>query len=200
MYRSIGTLILLVIGAIVMACGEGGAGGSLSGGADSPTAAYKKLYEAVKAKDTEAIKAQMTKKTQEFAMMVSQRNNTAPEKVFENGLTATTFAAKLPEIRDERINGDMAAIEVWNERDKLWEDLGFMKEDGAWKLAIGEMWAGTYKSPGMGRDRKEKEAANSMGNNMIRIDPPSNVNVTAVKPIERQEPPAANAKPQANTK
>ncbi|MDM7922879.1 MAG: hypothetical protein QUS14_11310 [Pyrinomonadaceae bacterium] len=195
MYRVFGTFLLLVIGAVVLACGEGGAGGFMSGGGDTPTAAYKKLYEAVKSKNTEAIKAQMTKKTQEFALMVAQRNNTPQEKVFENGLTATTFAPNLPEIRDERISGDMAAVEVWNERDKVWEDLGFVKEDGAWKLAIGEMWAGTFKSPGKGRAQKEREAANSMGNNMIRVEPPANMNaVKPVTPVERAQPPAANAK------
>lgn len=157
----------------------------------SPTEAYKLLYSAVKSKDTEKIKAVMTKKTQEFAQMVAARQNTPIEKVFENGFTATTFAESLPEIRDERVNCESGAVEVWNGKDSRWEDLGFVFEDGAWKLAIGEMFGGSFKSPGKGRAIKEQEAANAVSNNMI----PANIsnsnmngNVKIIVPKERPEP------------
>jgi hypothetical protein len=158
----------------------------------SPTEAYKQLYAAVKSKDTEQIKSVMTKKTQEFAQMVSARQNSPIEKVFENGFTATTFAETLPEIRDERVNCEYGAVEVFNAKDKRWEDLGFVYEDGAWKLAIGEMFGGTFKSPGPGRDFKEKEAANlANGNNMIPVNMGNtngNANVKIIVPKERPEP------------
>ena len=199
MRSSIITFVLFALSVFAVACGGNEAGsGPVAGGGDTPTDGYKKLYSAVKSKNTDSIKAQVTKKSQEFAQMISQRNNEPIDKVFSNGFTATTFAEKLPEIRDERVNGDMGAIEVWNDKDKRWEDLPFIMEDGAWKLAIGEMWAGTYKSPGIGRAQKEKEAANAMGNNMIEVKPPVNANgvVAPIKPVERQQvpPPAANAK------
>lgn len=193
--------VLIAVSVFAAACGgtEGGSGPA-TGGGDTPTDAYKKLYAAVKAKNTDAIKAQMTKKSLDFAQMVSQRNNTPIDKVFENGFTATTFAESLPKIRDERISGDMGAIEVWNGKDNRWEDLGFIKEDGAWKFAVGDLWAGTYKSPGMGRAQKEKEAANAISNNMIRVDPPANVNsnVKPIVPTERQQP--QSQQPPANMK
>lgn len=183
----------LVVGAI--ACGSLGSAVPETG--DSPTNAYKKLYAAVKNKNTEEIKANMSKKTQDFAQMAAQRQNVPIEKVFENGFTATTFAEKLPEIRDERINGDFGAVEVWNSKDSRWEDLGFIKEDGSWRLAIGEMFAGTFKSPGKGRDALEKEAANAVSNNLIPLN--ANIsgnftgkansmsNVEVIKPKERPE-------------
>src|SRR5437667_2244536 len=113
--------------------------------------------------------------------MVSQRNKTPIDKVFENGFTMTTFSDTLPTIRDERIVDNMGAIEVWNSKDSKWEDLPFIKEDGAWKLAVGELFAGSFKSPGKGRDIIEKEAANAMnGNQMIPGMPPnSNMNTAA---------------------
>ena len=160
----------------------------------SPTEAYKQLYSAVKSRDTEKIKAAMTKKTQEFAQMVAARQNSPIEKVFENGFTATTFAESLPELRDERVNCEFGAVEVWNAKDKRWEDLGFVYEDGAWKLAIGEMFGGSFKSPGVGRDVKEKEAANALSNNMIPANmgnANTNGNVKVIVPRER---------PQTNTK
>ncbi|MFT3746212.1 MAG: hypothetical protein QM785_18215 [Pyrinomonadaceae bacterium] len=132
------------------------------GGGATPTEAYKSLYAAVKSKDTEAIKRNLTKKTVEFGVSAAARSGTTPEKMYENGFTESTFAASLPTIRDERINGNMAAIEVWSSTKSAWEDLPFMLEDGVWKLSIAELFSGAYKSPGKGRDVREKEAANIM--------------------------------------
>lgn len=139
---------------------------SCSAGSDTPTAAYKRLFDAVKSKNTESIKAQMTKGSIELASMVSAQNKTPIEKVFENGFTATTFAASLPDIRDERINCNMGAIEIWHAKDQKWEDTPFMIEDGVWKLAVGELFKGSYKSPGKGLATKEAEAANAARGNV----------------------------------
>jgi hypothetical protein len=196
------TAFLTALLAVILACGPGAGTNTVAttnttNGAcsvsptGSPTEAYKQLYSAVKSKDTEKIKAVMTKKTQEFAQMVAARQNTPIEKVFENGFTATTFAESLPEIRDERVNCEFGAVEVFNAKDNRWEDLGFVYEDGAWKLAIGEMFGGSFKSPGKGRAVKEQEAANAVSNNMI----PANItntnmngNVKIIVPKERPEP------------
>jgi hypothetical protein len=94
--------------------------------------------------------------------MAAQRNNTPVEKMYENGFTATTFSETLPELRDERIKENMGALEVWNAKDNKWEDLPFINEDGGWKLAVGDLFADTYKSPGRGLDSLEKEAANNV--------------------------------------
>ena len=127
---------------------------------DSPTEAYKRLFYAVKSKDTEAIKKAMSIKSIEFGQMASSRNGTTPpDKVYEHGFTATTFVDTLPMIRDERIKGNMGAVEVWNAKDDKWEDLPFILCDGVWKLAIGEMFSGTYNSPGKSQSMKELEAA-----------------------------------------
>jgi hypothetical protein len=159
----------------------------------SPTEAYKNLYAAVKSKDTEKIKGVMTKKTQEFAQMVAARQNSPIEKVFENGFTATTFAESLPEIRDERVNCEYGAVEVWNAKDKRFEDIGFIYEDGGWKLAVGEMFAGSFKPPGPSRSFKEQEAANVLSNNMVpanivNTNANLNSNVKIIIPKERPEP------------
>ena len=136
----------------------------VGGGGPSPTEAYKMLFAAVKAKDIEGIKKMVTKRTLDFGAMAAQRNNTPIEKMFENGFTATTFSEKLPEMRDERIKDNMGALEVWNAKDSKWEDLPFINEDGGWKLAVGDLFADTWKSPGRGLDALEKEAANKAAN------------------------------------
>jgi hypothetical protein len=165
---------------------------SVSGeGGTTPTDAYIKLYTAVKSKQTDAVKALMSEKTVGFAQSVSQRQNQPIEKVFENGFTSTTFAESMPEIRDERIKDDMGSVEVYNERDSRWEDLPFKKENGSWKLAIGDLFGGTFQSPGKGRAQLESEASNSMGNNMVPITPSVKSNINSGKVIN---PAAPNAK------
>ena len=77
----------------------------------------------------------------------------------------------------------MGAIEVYNAKDRVWEDLPFIREDGVWKLAIGDMFAGSYQTPGKSESQKEQEAANALGNNMIPLDENANVNMNAIKPI-----------------
>lgn len=182
------TALLTALLALVLSCGNTSSGGTGS----SPTEAYKGLFAAVKSKDTERIKATMSKKTHAFAEMVAGRQNQPIEKVFENGFTATTFSESLPEIRDERVDGEYGAVEVWNAKDKRWEDLGFVFEDGAWKLAIGEMFGGTFKSPGKGRAIKEQEAANAMNPNLVpgmpdNVNMNANTNVQVIVPKERPQ-------------
>jgi hypothetical protein len=109
------------------ACGNAGPAAPAAGN-DSPTEAYNRLFAAVKSKDTEAIKREISKKTVELGVTVSQRNNTPIEKVYENGFTATTFSDTLPTIRDERVKDDMGAVEVWNSKESKWEDLPFILE------------------------------------------------------------------------
>lgn len=183
MYRIFCLIFVLAILAIGFSCG-----GTVSPGAsgDSPTEAYKRLYAAVKSKDIEAIKAQMTSKSHDFAKMASERNNTPIEKVYENGFTATTFAEKLPEIRDQRIKDNFGSVEVYNSKDSRWEDLPFVNDNGTWKFAIGELFGGSFVSPGKGRDLIEKEAANAAGAGPIPGAPPTNatvVNTNGVVPI-----------------
>lgn len=165
-------------------------------GSDTPTDAYKRLYAAVKSKDVEAIKKQLSKKSIDFGVMAAQRNNTPIEKVYENGFTATTFADKLPEIRDQRIKDEFGAVEVWNSKESKWEDLGFVLEDGVWKLAIGDMFGGTFKSPGRGRDSLEKEAANAIANTTAPTVPNTNVNTVTVS----NAAPGAPAVPQKDAR
>ncbi len=157
MFRIFVLMSILSCLAIGFACTKEAAGG---GGGTTPTEAYKNLYAAVKAKDTDAIKRNLTKKTVDLAEMQSSRAGTPIESVYENGFTETTFASSLPTIRDERIIGNMGAVEVWNAKESSWDDLPFIKEHGVWRLAVGDIFGGGYKKPGRGRDEIEKEAAN----------------------------------------
>lgn len=173
--------------AFALSCGSGVAISN-----DTPTEAYKRLYSAVKSKNTEVIKKELTKKTIEFAGFASHQNNQPIEKVFENGFTSTTFSETLPAIRDERVVDNMGAVEVWNTKESKWEDVPFMKEDGKWKLAIGELFQGLYKPDVVGRGRafKEAEAANALRGNQMMPAPGINVNANFVVNTNSQIPAA----------
>ena len=182
-------LLLSILGsvAIGIACSKDAAGG----GGTTATEAYKNLFAAVKAKDTEAIKRNLTKKTIDLGAMQSARAGTPIETVYANGFTETTFASSLPPIRDERIDGNMGAIEVWNSKNSSWEDLAFIKEDGAWRLAVGDIFSGGYKQPGKGRDEREREAANVMA---PAVRPNNNANSTTPTVIDVPMPIPSNKK------
>lgn len=142
--------------------------------AQSPTEAYKALYAAVKAKDGERIKRMMSKNSLAFAGFASQKQNQTIEKTLENGFLETTFAAALPEMRDERVKDNFGAVEVYNQKQKRWDDTAFVLEEGGWKLAVGDQFQGSYKSPGKGKAQIEAEASNPM-NDMPKF-PVANTN------------------------
>lgn len=159
--RKIVALSLLLLAAAAFSC-NGRSEAVVQNPNDTPTEAYKRLFAAIKAKNSDAIRKEMSEKTQQFAKAVSEKQKKPEVEVLSNGFTATTFAPTLPEIRDERINDKMGAIEVWNSTDKRWEDLPFVREADGWKLAVGDLFSGTFKSPGKGQAQREQEAANSM--------------------------------------
>jgi hypothetical protein len=182
MRRFPATLSFAVYAWLSLACGGAAntsnmaAAPSCEAGSDTPTLAYRRLFEAVKSKQTENIRSQVTENTVQLASFISAQNKTPLEKVFENGFVSSTFAPSLPDIRDERVNCNMGAIEVWNASQQKWEDTPFMIENGVWKLAVGDVMRGNYKSPGKGLAAREAEAANAARGNTLPTPPAFNAN------------------------
>lgn len=158
-----------------------------AGKASSPTEAYKMLYTAVKAKKTEDIKMMLSKDTIKFAEGVAAQAKKSFDEQVRNGFTRTTFSPTMPEIRDERIKDTMGAVEVYNSGENKWEDLPFILEDGGWKLAVGNIFNGSWQRPGEPQSLIERKNANiANGNNMVpygngNLD--SNANTANVQPI-----------------
>lgn len=114
----------------------------------TPTLAYKALYEAVKKKDSEAIKKTISKGTLEMMKTYADMQKKTLDQVVENGLTETTLASSLPPSRNERIWNNVALLEVKNEKTGQWDALPFSREDGVWKLAIDTYFNGTMSPTG----------------------------------------------------
>jgi hypothetical protein len=175
-----------------------------AGKASSPTESYKMLYTAVKAKNPGDIKKMLSKDTVRFAEGVSAQAKKSFDEQIKNGFTRTTFADKMPAIRDERINGNFGAVEVYNAGDNKWEDLPFILEDGGWKLAVGNVFAGSWQRPGLPRSIREQQNANAAGANKVvpygNLN--SNVNTDTVnrtpiipKPMPMPKAPSSNKAP-----
>jgi len=151
------------------------------GGPKTPTEAYQKLFAAVKSKDKTGIRALMSKDSMGLAQMQAGQAKKDVDEVLKNAFTSTVFADKLPPIRDERVKGRFGAIEVYDYSKSDWQDLPFVIEDGAWKLAVGNLFAGTYERPGKGRATIERENANAAGKTKMVPYGNGNVNMN-VKP------------------
>lgn len=148
------------------------------GNAATPTEAYVMLYSAVKSKNTDAIKKMMSQATLKFVEGVSAQQNKPVEKVLENGLFASTINPEMPEIRDERIKDDKyGAVEVFVKNSGNWEQVYFVKEDGGWKVAVGEVFANTFQNPGKSQAQLQDEASNV--NKMVPYAPNINGNFTS---------------------
>ncbi len=141
---------------------------------------YITLFEAVKAKDTDRIKSAMSIESREFAEGLAKRQNAPIERIYQNGFTGSTFALKLPEIRDPKIQGNFGALEVFNSKEKRWEDLPFVYEDGSWRLAIGELFGGNFKDP---RKLSEPESSKIDENTVFAIASNSKAFTTAALAI-----------------
>lgn len=152
-----------------------------AGNPQTPTEAYKKLFEAVKAKDTEAIKTLMSKDSMGLAQMQAGQSKKDISEVLKNAFTKTTFNDTLPPIRDERIKGKYGAIEVFIPKESKWENVPFVAEDGMWKLAIGNLFSGSFKSPGESRSITERKNANAAGKTDLVPYTNKNINMN-VKP------------------
>lgn len=119
--------------------------------------AYTELFNAVKSKDTVRIKNSMSKGTLSFADFVSKQQGKSLEEVLKNGLTETTFAESLPEMRDEQTKNGLGHLEVYSTKSRRWEVIPFVLEDGRWKAAFGDAFSGKWKSPSKPLSQVEAE-------------------------------------------
>lgn len=122
---------------------------------DSPTAAIKAFVEAAKAEDEDALKNTMSEKSVKMIDLMTS----ASGKTFIETLSADDKDEEfkeLPEMRNEKIDGDKATLEVKGKNDKEWDTIPFVKEDGSWKIALlDEEYDKSYEK--MKKDKESSE-------------------------------------------
>ena len=97
--------------------------------AQSPAATMKAYHEAAKKKDFAALRQLLSSEYLE-----QLRKAPVPEERMMAAMTENVPPV-LPEMRNERIAGDRATLELLDRQTKRWETIAFVKEKGAWKVA-----------------------------------------------------------------
>lgn len=100
----------------------------------SPTDTLKTFIEASKNKDAEKIKKTLSKGTISIIEETAKTQNTTVDELLkkDNGMTVK----EMPEMRNEKIEGDAATLEVKNVVTGDFDTIPFVKEDGGWKIAL----------------------------------------------------------------
>jgi hypothetical protein len=100
----------------------------------SPGAAFKNYYEAALKRDTESMKKTLSQGSLKYFAEMAR----AAHKTTEQGLRANAEAMpqQMPETRNEIVKGDAATLEIKHAQAGQWETVEFVKEEGAWKLAL----------------------------------------------------------------
>lgn len=183
--RSLLALFILTFSIALTGCGgstEKAERGEMPiGNAATPTEAYKMLFSAVKSKDPEKIKMMLSSSTMKFAEARAKQVNQDVNEIVRNGFSAPTMGEKLPQMRDEQVKDNFGMVEVYNSKEKRWEMAQFINENGGWKLAVGDVIAGTWQQPGKSQSTRDMENSNTNPPQMV---PGANVDWNNVKTIK----------------
>lgn len=102
-----------------------------------PSATFKTFFEAQQKKDVAAMKQTLSKTSISMMEASAKQQNLTLDKMIQGQLeNPSARIDKVPEMRNEKINGDSATIELRNEDANRWDTMYFVKEEGAWKIAL----------------------------------------------------------------
>ncbi len=109
------------------------------GAGSSPTATFRAYVEAVQHKDTDGVKKTFSKGSLAFFERAAKAQNKSVDEMLKTGITDEVASAAAPEMRNEKIEGDSATLEVKDNKSGKWETVPFVKEEGQWKIALEKM-------------------------------------------------------------
>lgn len=121
----LGSALLFGIMSMLIACGG-------ESQPKSPIETFKTYTKAIKAKDTTTMKLLLSKATIEMHQMEAQAQGLTVDDIVKRE-TLFTESQKTVKLRNEKIEGDTATLEVENSFGS-WETVPFVKEDGVWKI------------------------------------------------------------------
>jgi len=103
-------------------------------GLGSPTETLKTFAAATKKKDAAVIRKTLSKSTMKVIEESAKKQNISVDEVLTKA--EDPEGKDLPEIRNEKIEGETATLEVKNEVTGEFDIMPFVKEDGGWKIAL----------------------------------------------------------------
>jgi hypothetical protein len=107
-------------------------GVSLLQAQSTPTAAMKAYYDAAKKKDFKAVKALVSDAYLKELAEAPFSLERMMEPLTEN------LPPTMPPVRNEKVSGERAMLEVLDHRSKRWDTVSFVREQGVWKIALQE--------------------------------------------------------------
>ena len=103
----------------------------------TPTATFKAFFEAEQKKDVAGMKKNLSKTSLAIMEKSAKEQKKSVDDLFKEQLdNPASKTDKIPETRNEKINGNEATLELHNEETNKWDMMYFAKEDGAWKIAL----------------------------------------------------------------
>jgi Domain of unknown function (DUF4878) len=103
----------------------------------TPTSAFMAFYDASKKSDVEAVKRTLSKASLDFLTAEAKKENKTLEAALTESLKTADVPKTTPEVRNEKIDGDNATLEVKDEKSSNWDTFNFVRENGEWKLKLG---------------------------------------------------------------
>ena len=115
----------------------------------SPTSTFKAFYEAQKKKDVPAMKKTLSKGSLDMIEKAVKAQNKSVDDALKEGFESPGAKSdKMPETRNEKIDGANATLEVQDEESKKWSKVYFVKEEKEWKIALDKTIEELFKSLG----------------------------------------------------
>jgi len=102
----------------------------------SPKDAVQAFVDALEAKDEAAVKAALSEKTNKMLALQTKMTGRSIVDIFDS--EEFEEMSKMPDTKNEKIDGDKATIEVKDPKDEKWDEMPLVKEDGSWKLAFAD--------------------------------------------------------------
>ena len=98
----------------------------------TPIETFKTYTKAIKQKDITAMKLLLSRETMKMHELEAQAQNVNVDEIVKRE-TLFTENQKTVKLRNEKVDGDLATLEVENSYG-AWETVPFAKEDGVWKI------------------------------------------------------------------
>jgi hypothetical protein len=115
----------------------------------SPTSTFKAFWEAQKKKDVAGMKKTLSKSSVQMMETAAKAQGKSVDDALKEGFESPgAKSEKIPETRDEKIDGDSATLEVQDSDTKKWSKVYFVKEEKEWKIALDKTIEELFKNLG----------------------------------------------------
>jgi hypothetical protein len=115
----------------------------------SPTSTFKAFWEAQKKKDVAGMKKTLSKSSVQMMETAAKAQGKSVDDALKEGFESPGAKAdKVPETRNEKIDGDSATLEVQDSDTKKWSKVYFVKEEKEWKIALDKTIEELFKNLG----------------------------------------------------